>query len=51
MADKNNHELIVVIVNDGPKFGDCDIKIESNMKNGVSFANSNCNFFLVITLN
>ena len=30
--------------NDGPKFGDCDIKIESNMKNGVSFANSNCNF-------
>ena len=29
---------------DGPKFGDCDIKIESNMKNGVSFANSNCNF-------
>ena len=30
--------------NDGPKFGDCDIKIESNMKNGVSFANNNCNF-------
>ena len=30
--------------NDGPKFGDCDIKIENNMKNGVSFANSNCNF-------
>ena len=29
---------------DGPKFGDCDIKIESNMKNGVSFANANCNF-------
>ena len=29
---------------DGPKFGDCDIKIESNMKNGVSFANNNCNF-------
>ena len=29
---------------DGPKFGDCDIKIETNMKNGVSFANSNCNF-------
>ena len=30
--------------NDGPKFGDCDIKLESNMKNGVSFANNNCNF-------
>ena len=29
---------------DGPKFGDCDIKLESNMKNGVSFANNNCNF-------
>ena len=29
---------------DGPKFGDCDIKLKSNMKNGVSFANNNCNF-------
>ena len=29
---------------DGPKFGDCDIKLESNLRNGVSFANNNCNF-------
>ena len=28
----------------GPKFGDCDIQIDINMKKGLTFANDNCNF-------
>ena len=29
----------------GPSFGDWDLKIEENLKEGVSYANSSCNFF------
>ena len=37
----------VAIRNDsyGPSFGDWDLKIEENLKEGVSYANSTCNFF------
>ena len=35
----------------GPVFGDCDIEILQNMKQGYSYANSSCIFFLIIIWN
>ena len=35
---------IACLSSDGPNFGACDFKLNTNIKKGVAYANSNCNF-------
>ena len=39
-----NKQAIKCSKNYGPNFGDCDFKLNSNMKSGETYANSVCNY-------
>ena len=39
-----NKKAIQNLNNYGPNFGDCDFTVKENMKEGLTFANSTCNF-------
>ena len=41
LINKNNY---AIITSEGPNFGNCDLKIYLNMKNGISYANNNSHF-------
>ena len=41
---KKNGDAIYCSVTTGPNFGAADFRLENNMKKGMTYANSNCNF-------
>jgi len=41
----NRNKKAIYNSNYGPWFGDCDIGLKENMKEGETYANSSCNFF------
>ena len=41
---KNENRFVIKYASYGPNFGDWDIKLDENLKEGVTYANSNCNF-------
>jgi len=42
--DLINKKKIAIRTSEGPYFGDCDLHLKSNMRDGESYANSCCNF-------
>ena len=43
MLDKNKEAIRCE--NYGPNFGNCDMKLNSNLKEGQTYANCNCNYY------
>ena len=42
--DLINTKKYAIHITEGPYFGANDLQLKSNMKNGISYANNNCNF-------